>query len=199
MLSSLLQTAFFDARAALDALLADRASMERLHTIAELLVATFKSGRKVMICGNGGSCCDAAHFAEELTGRFRAPAPGRPDRPPLPAMACTDAGHITCTANDFGFESVFARWVGAFGHAGDCLIVLSTSGNSDNILRALDAAKVTGMTTIALLGKTGGPALPRADHAVIVPGRNSDRIQELHMLILHAFVEHIEDSLYPQR
>ena len=93
------------------------------------------------------------------------------------------------------FEHVFARWVGAFGAPGDCLIVLSTSGNSDNILRALDAAKVIGMTTIALLGKTGGPALPRADHAVIVPGRTSDRIQELHMLILHSFVEHIEESL----
>ncbi|MCC6676385.1 MAG: SIS domain-containing protein [Phycisphaerales bacterium] len=173
--------------------------MERLHTIAELLAATFRTGRKVMICGNGGSSCDAAHFAEELTGRFRAPTPARPDRPPLPAMACTDPGHITCTANDYGFEHVFARWVGAFGHPGDCLIVLSTSGNSDNILRAIDAAKVIGMTTIALLGKTGGPALPRADHAVIVPGRTSDRIQELHMLILHAFVEHVEDALYPER
>lgn len=195
MLSPVLQTAFLEARTSLDALLADRGSMERLHTIAELLAATFKSGRKVMICGNGGSSCDAAHFAEELTGRFRAPAPGEPDRRPLPAMACNDPGHITCTANDYGFEHVFARWVGAFGAPGDCLIVLSTSGASDNILRAMDAAKVIGITTIALLGKTGGPALPRADHAVIVPGRTSDRIQELHMLILHAFVEHIEEAL----
>lgn len=198
VMTSTLQTAFFQARAALDALLADRAAMERLHAIAELIAATFKSGRKVLICGNGGSACDAAHFAEELTGRFRAPPPGRPDRRPLPALACTDPGHITCTANDFGFEHVFARWVGAFGQPGDCLIVLSTSGNSDNILRALDAGKVSGMTTIALLGKTGGPALARADHAVIVPGQGSDRIQELHMLILHAIVEHVEDTLEPR-
>lgn len=199
MPSSALHTAFIEARACLDSLLADRASIERLHAVADLIAATFKSGRKVLICGNGGSACDAAHFAEELTGRFRAPPPGHPDRPPLPALACTDAGHITCTANDFGFEQVFARWIGAFGAPGDCLIVLSTSGRSDNILRALDAAKIIGMTTIALLGQTGGPALPRADHAVIVPGRTADRIQELHMLILHAIVEHVEDTLYPAR
>lgn len=196
--SSTLNNAFLAARRALDALLADRATLDRAHAVGELLVQTFKSGHKVLICGNGGSACDAAHFAEELTGRFRPPAPGKPDRPPLPALACTDAGHITCTANDYGFDQVFARWVAALGQPGDCLILLSTSGNSDNLARALDAAKTHGLQTVGLLGKGGGALKTRCHHEIIVPGETSDRIQELHMLILHAWVEHVEDSLYPR-
>lgn len=195
MPTSTLQTAFIAARRALDAFLADRAALDHTHAVADLLAQTFKSGHKVLICGNGGSSCDAAHFAEELTGRFRAPAAGEPDRRPLPAMACTDVGHVTCTANDFGFEHVFARWVGAFAVPGDVLIVLSTSGNSPNILNAIDAANVIGTRTVALLGKGGGLAKLRVDHAINVPGDTSDRIQELHMLILHSWVEHIESAL----
>lgn len=192
---SIFNTAFLDARRCLDALLADRAVMDRIHTVADLLVQTFKAGNKVLICGNGGSACDAAHFAEELTGRFRAPPPGQPDRRPLPAMACTDVGHVTCTANDFGFEHVFARWVGAFAAPGDVLIVLSTSGNSPNILNAIAATGTIGARTVALLGKGGGLAQTRVHHAISVPGETSDRIQELHMLILHAWVEHVESNL----
>lgn len=185
--------AFQAARAALDALLADERVCREIESAAAQLTETLRADGKLLICGNGGSACDAAHFAEELTGRFRN------DRPALAAIACTDAGHITCTANDFGFESVFSRWVEALGRKGDTLIVLSTSGNSPNIIRAIDAAKKGGMTTVALLGRDGGTLRSRADSEIIVPGEGSDRIQELHMLILHAWVESIEGALFPSR
>jgi len=156
---------------------------------ADALARVLERGGKVLICGNGGSSCDAAHFAEELTGRFRA------DRRPLAAIACTDAGHITCTANDYGFEEVFARWVRALGRKGDALVVLSTSGKSENIARALRAAREIGLSTIGLLGKDGGGCKGLCDSTIVVPGTTSDRIQELHMLILHAWVEGIERAL----
>lgn len=178
------------ARAALDALASLPRIAESIDTLTSLLATTFKSNHKVLICGNGGSACDAAHFAEELTGRFKA------DRPPLPALACSDPGHITCTANDYGFEHVFSRWVQALGHKGDALILLSTSGNSPNILRAAAAAKEKGLTTIALLGKGGGELKGSCTYELIVPGDSSERIQELHMLILHTFVAGIEHSLF---
>ncbi|MEK6702562.1 MAG: D-sedoheptulose 7-phosphate isomerase [Planctomycetota bacterium] len=151
-----------------------------------MVASAIKAGGKVMICGNGGSLCDAVHFAEELTGRYRA------DRPALPAIAIADAGHITCTANDYGFEQIFARGVEALGRPGDILIVLSTSGNSENIVRAVHAAKTKGMTTAALLGKSGGRLAGTCDIELIAPGATADRIQELHMLVLHIIVERVE-------
>lgn len=180
------------AQAALGELVADAGAIGWIDRVSELLVGAIRRGNKIMICGNGGSACDANHFAEELTGRFRA------DRPPLAAIACTDVGHITCTANDFGFEHVFSRWVTALGRAGDVLIVLSTSGNSPSILRAAEAAAQRGMHTVALLGKGGGELskLPAAGgitlERLVVPGETSDRIQELHMLILHIWCEALE-------
>lgn len=184
-----LATSLHDAQRALSQLLADAASMAAIDRVADALSACLRSGGNILICGNGGSLCDAAHFAEELTGRFRN------DRRPLAAIACADPGHITCTANDYGFEFVFSRWVEALGRKDDCLILLSTSGNSTNILRAADAGKASGLTTIALLGKGGGAMRGRCTHEIIVPGETSDRIQELHMLILHAWVEGIEERL----
>ncbi len=181
-----------EARAALDVLMADQGTLDRIGSVAALLAARLKAGGKVLICGNGGSACDAMHFAEELTGRFRQ------DRPALAAIACTDAGHITCTANDYGFERVFSRWVEALGRDGDVLIVLSTSGNSANIVKAIEAGRARGLATVALLGGDGGKARGLCEHQVIVPGGGSDRIQELHMLILHAAVEGIEASLFPR-
>ncbi|MCE7974756.1 MAG: SIS domain-containing protein [Leptolyngbya sp. PLA1] len=178
-----------DAAAALDALRKDRALIDAAGAAAERLAAALVAGGKVLICGNGGSLCDAAHFAEELTGRFRA------DRRPLAALACADAAHITCTANDYGFDHVFSRWVQALGRPGDCVILLSTSGNSANILLAAHAARAAGATTIALLGRGGGSLRGVCDVELIVPGDTSDRIQELHMLLLHWFVEAIEQEL----
>ncbi len=130
------------------------------------------------------------HFVEELTGRYKL------DRPALAAIACTDPGHLTCTANDFGFEKVFSRWVEALGQPGDVLIVLSTSGNSANVINAVDAAKGKGMVTVALLGQSGGKLAGVADHQIVVPHTRSDRIQEVHMTLLHAFVEAIEARLF---
>ena len=184
-----LNSALSAARAALDRTLDDKGLMADAAKAATLLSQTINSGGKILICGNGGSSCDAAHFAEELTGRFRA------DRRPLAAIACTDIGHITCTANDYGFDHIFSRWVEALGKRGDTLIVLSTSGNSANCLRALEAADELGMNTIAMLGKGGGKMLKRATIQLVVPGGTSDRIQELHMLLLHTFVECIEAGL----
>ncbi len=179
-----------DAQHALNALAADATTVAAIERVGERLVECFAAGNKAMICGNGGSACDAMHFAEELTGRFRK------DRPPLPAIACTDVGHITCTANDFGFEHVFSRWVDALARAGDVLIVLSTSGKSENILRAVRSGAARGALTVALLGKDGGKLKGIADHEIIVPGQTSDRIQELHMLILHTWVELAEKPMF---
>ena len=144
------------------------------------------SGGKILAIGNGGSCCDAMHFCEELTGRYR------DDRPPIPAIACADPGHITCTANDYGYEAVFERWVIGLARPGDTLIALTTSGNSENILRAVRAAKAAGARTITFLGKGGGRARGQGDAELIVPGETADRIQELHMLLLHTLVGAIE-------
>ncbi|MEY3232645.1 MAG: hypothetical protein RL689_2734 [Planctomycetota bacterium] len=185
----ILRSALSDAQSVLAAFVADQAAMRASEAAGGALMACYDAGCKAIICGNGGSLCDAAHFAEELTGRFRA------DRPPLPAIALCEPGHLTCTANDYGFEHVFSRGVQALGAAGDVLIVLSTSGNSTNCVRACEVAKAKGMTTIGLLGKGGGRLLPACDHAIVVPGATSDRIQELHMLVLHIWVEMIESAV----
>ncbi|GAB4383020.1 MAG: D-sedoheptulose 7-phosphate isomerase [Phycisphaerales bacterium] len=181
--------ALAQARDALEAFLSDPDQPDRIARVAAVLGLAIRAGGKVLVCGNGGSLCDAMHFCEELTGRFRQ------DRRPLPALACTDPGHLSCTANDFGYEYVFARWVEALGRRGDILIVLSTSGNSRNIVRAVEAGAAVGMTRVALLGGTGGVLSGLCEHQFIVPGTTSDRIQELHMLILHTLVECVEAEL----
>lgn len=186
------QNALSAAQQALAAFVASPAHATRIEHAADLIAEAFTSGGKVLICGNGGSACDAMHFAEELTGRFRA------DRPPLPAIACIDAGHITCTANDYGFDQVFSRWVEALGRPGDVLIVLSTSGNSENIVRAAAAGRARGLKTMALLGKTGGRLKGACDLEWIAPGAFADRVQEIHMLVLHTLIECIEERMFPQ-
>lgn len=178
-----------EAQAVLNQLAASDQLVSTIDAAVQTLAQAFSRGNKVLAIGNGGSCCDAAHFAEELTGRFRN------DRQPLPALACNDAGHITCTANDYGFEHTFSRWITAHAKAGDVVIILSTSGNSPNCRTAARAAKESGATTIGLLGKAGGSLKDSVDHTIIVPGDTSDRIQELHMLLLHIFVEGIEREL----
>lgn len=177
---------FADARRCLDQFLADDVWVARTADLSDRLASCFRNGGKVLVCGNGGSLCDAAHFAEELTGRFRN------DRPPLPAISITEPGHITCTANDYGFEHVFARAIQALGRSGDVLIAISTSGSSANVIRAVEAARANGLVVATLLGKDGGKLKGLADIEFIVPGGTADRVQELHMIILHTVVASVE-------
>lgn len=160
----------------------------KMGVVSDLLKRTIADGNNILIAGNGGSHADALHFAEELTGRFRK------DREPIGAIALGEATHTTCTSNDYGFENVFARQVKSIGKRGDALIVLSTSGNSENLIKAVEAAEQKGIITIGLLGKGGGALVNLADISVVVPGETSDRIQEIHMLLLHSLVEDIENE-----
>ena len=166
--------------------------LAEIEEIAGLIVNCFDREGKVLICGNGGSGCDAAHFAEEFTGRFRK------DRRALPVIALMDPAHITCAANDFGYDAIFSRSVAAFGRKGDIFIGMSTSGNSANVKEAILKANEIGMTTVALLGRDGGHTKGLSNYEIIVPGLFSDRIQEVHMFVLHILVELVERRLFPE-
>lgn len=167
-------------------------SLEFIEAAARMIADAFAEGRKLLTAGNGGSLCDAAHLAEEFTGVFRKL------RPALPAIVLSDSGHLTCTANDLGFEWVFARGIEAFGKPGDVFVGLTTSGNSKNIVLAFEAAKKLGLKTIALLGKGGGKLKGVADLEICIEGfSTSDRIQEAHMTALHIIIEFVEYRLFP--
>lgn len=173
------------------AVLKEPQGLRFIATAAEWIAACFQKKGKLLIAGNGGSLCDAIHFAEELTGVFRK------KRPALPAIALADPGHLTCVSNDLGFESVFARGVEALGVAGDLFISLTTSGNSQNLIAAATVAKSRGLKTIAFLGKTGGPMKGLCDLEWIVSGFPfSDRIQEAHMAAIHIIIEQVEHHLF---
>ncbi len=160
--------------------------------VSRELAKIFQNGGKVLIAGNGGSNCDALHFAEEFTGRFRK------NRRALPAIAISDSSHITCIGNDFGFDHIFSRGVEAYGKKGDLFIGISTSGNSSNIIKAVNQVKEQGLKTMALLGKDGGKLKGQCDFEFIIPGKTSDRIQEIHMMILHIIIEGVERIMFPE-
>ncbi|MFO7809873.1 MAG: SIS domain-containing protein [Candidatus Delongbacteria bacterium] len=183
---------FKDAHRLLGDFVTDEKNISVVKEMIMCMVGAFDTGKKVIICGNGGSMADAMHFAEELTGRFRS------DRKALPAIALSDPSFITCAANDFGFDEVFARGVEAYGNSGDVFIGLSTSGNSPNIIKAFEKAKMLRMNTVLLLGKDGGKLKGKAGHEIVIDGKTSDRIQEIHMLILHVIVEGIERIRFPE-
>lgn len=167
------------------------ASLVFMQEVSQCIAHCFGLDRKLIIAGNGGSLCDAAHFAEELTGFFRGP------RRPLPAIALTDPGHITCTANDEAFDSIFSRGVEAYGRPGDIFIGLTTSGNSANLIKAFEKANQLSLTTIAFLGKGGGKLKGFADYELIIDGfSTSDRIQEAHMAAIHLIIEQVETLLF---
>jgi D-sedoheptulose 7-phosphate isomerase len=166
-------------------------NVARIVQASQLIATCFKNSNKVLICGNGGSACDAMHFAEEFTGRFRK------DRKALPVISLTDSSHITCVGNDYGFEEIFARGVEAYGKSGDILVGISTSGNSENVIKAIDKAKKLGMQVISLLGKDGGKLAGIADLEFIVNAETTDRIQEVHMTVLHLVIEGVERLLFP--
>jgi len=162
-----------------------------MERAAKLIADSFQSGQKLLVCGNGGSLCDAMHFAEELTGLYRE------KRPALPAIALSEPGHLTCIGNDLGYEFVFSRAVEAYGKPGDVLVVLTTSGNSANLIPAVQTAKKRGLKTIAFLGKTGGKLKGQTDLEWIVSGFTwSDRIQEAHMTAIHIIIQQIERLLF---
>jgi D-sedoheptulose 7-phosphate isomerase len=166
-------------------------SLDFLERAAQKVTESLQGGHKILIAGNGGSLCDAMHFAEELTGQFRT------KRPALAAIALADPGHMSCVANDMGFEEVFARGVEALGQPGDIFVALTTSGNSPNLVKAIEMARLRGLGTIAFLGKTGGKMKGLADLEWIVPGFSfSDRIQEAHMAAIHILIEMVELQLF---
>lgn len=187
-----IKQAFFDANEVINTFCKNEANIALTVQIAEKLATSIQAGNKIMIAGNGGSACDALHFAEEFTGRYRK------DRKALPVLTFSDVGHLTCVGNDFGFNQIFARGIEAFGQVNDWFIALSTSGNSANILEAIKTAKNMHINTIALLGKNGGKVAGTCNYEFIVPGKTADRIQELHMTILHILIEGIERILFPQ-
>jgi D-sedoheptulose 7-phosphate isomerase len=167
-------------------------SVDFIETASEWIAECFRSDSKILIAGNGGSLCDAMHFAEELTGIFRA------RRKALPAIVLSEPGHITCVGNDLGFDEVFSRGIEAFGRSGDIVILLTTSGNSTNIIKAAECAKQKRLKTIAFLGKSGGGLRGKCDLEWIVPGFGySDRIQEVHMAAIHIIIEIVEKILFP--
>lgn len=170
----------------------DQENIKITEEIAEVCSNALEQGNKILICGNGGSSADAMHFAEELTGKFRK------ERPALPAISLTDPSHITCVGNDYGFEEIFARGIEAYGKRGDILIAISTSGNSKNVIKAVEKASQLELVTIGLLGKNGGSLKNRSDFELIAPGRTTDRIQEIHTVVLHILIESIERILFPQ-
>jgi len=190
-MTNTVRSSFEEAQRVLATFIEDERNLQLVEQAGDILVQALRQGKKVMSCGNGGSTCDAMHFAEELTGRFRE------NRPALPAIALADASHLTCVANDFGFEQVFARSVEALGQTGDILLAISTSGNSQNVLRAIQMAQKKGMSVIGLSGKDGGLMNDVCDVNIRVPWQGySDRIQEIHIKIIHILIEYVEHKLY---
>tara|TARA_B100000925_G_scaffold260547_1_gene216736 strand:+ start:187 stop:774 length:588 start_codon:yes stop_codon:yes gene_type:complete len=173
-----------------DAVLRDEAFLAAMERGAQLLVEALGSGHKILSCGNGGSMCDAMHFAEELSGRYR------DDRKPFAALSLSDPSAMTCIGNDYGFEQVFARQTQGLGQAGDVLLAISTSGNSANVLAAATQAKALGMGVLALTGNDGGKLAGLADVEVRVPWSGyADRIQEVHIRCIHAWIHAVEQQL----
>ena len=177
-----------EAASVLNAFLHQPENIQSISDAADLIINSLKSGGKIISCGNGGSMCDAMHFAEELTGRFR------DDRKPFAAVSISDPSHITCVANDYGFEQIFSRYVSAVGNTGDVLFAISTSGNSKNIINAIIAARENGMKVVGLTGKNGGEMAPLCDVEIRAPySKYSDRAQEIHIKVIHCLIGLIEE------
>ena len=187
------KTTLSEALQALQALIGNEAMLQRIADAGQLLADVFAARGRAFSCGNGGSMCDAMHFAEELTGRFR------DNRPGYAALAISDASHLSCVGNDYGYEQVFARFIEAHGRSGDVLLAISTSGTSKNVLAAVEAAHQRGMKVIGLTGRDGTPLAQSADVAIVTAaGKYADRVQELHIKVIHILIELVERKLAPQ-
>jgi D-sedoheptulose 7-phosphate isomerase len=179
-----------EASEVLNSFLADETKLQAIAEAVGLIVDSMKQGGKVISCGNGGSMSDAMHFAEELTGRFRN------DRPSLPAIAISDPSYLSCVANDYGYEHVFSRFVKSMGNRGDVLLAISTSGNSANVLRAIEAARQNGLKVVGLTGKDGGKMAGQCDVEIRAPhSPYADHAQEIHIKVIHCLIMGIEDGM----
>lgn len=190
MSKSLIENNFKEAQKILEQFIVDPKNIDSIEKAGILIVEGLKKGNKIISCGNGGSMCDAMHFAEELSGRFRE------DRKAIPAISISDPTHMSCVGNDYGYEKVFSRYIEAIGNKGDILLAISTSGNSTNVINAIHAAKLKGMTIIGLTGKDGGKMAPICDVEIRAPhSQYADRAQEIHIKVIHSLIHFIEVSL----
>ena len=182
-----------ESQAGLAALIKSEIGIRSIEAAARLMSSSLRDGGTLVSCGNGGSMCDAMHFAEELSGRFRK------NRRAARALSISDPSHLSCTANDYGYEFVFSRFIEAHGRKGDVLLAISTSGSSKNVIRAAETAKALGVKVVALTGKPGSILGAIADVDVCTPsGSFADRVQELHIKVIHIFIEMIERDLFPE-
>ena len=188
--NSLIKSDLLEAQKALNDFISDDKNIKSISDAADLMTKALKQGGKILSCGNGGSMCDAMHFAEELTGRFRE------DRKPLAAISISDPSHISCVANDYGYEMVFARYIEAIGKRGDVLLAISTSGNSKNILAARASAKKMGLHVVGLTGKDGGKMASLCDVEIrATDSKYADRAQEIHIKVIHALIHCLEEAM----
>jgi D-sedoheptulose 7-phosphate isomerase len=179
-----------EAAQVLETFIQEPKNLQQVEAAAQLMAKSLQQGGKLLSCGNGGSHCDAMHFAEELTGKYRE------ERQPLAAIAISDPSYISCTANDYGYEHVFSRYVQALGRSGDVLLAISTSGNSANVLRAAEVARQNGVVVVALTGKNGGKLAGLADVEIRVQHAGyADRVQEVHIKVIHILIQRIEQLL----
>jgi D-sedoheptulose 7-phosphate isomerase len=179
-----------EAQQVLASFLSEQKNIDSIEKAGQLIVQSLNGGGKIISCGNGGSMCDAMHFAEELSGRFRN------HRKAIAALSISDASHITCVANDYGFEQIFSRYVEALGNKGDVLFAISTSGNSANVINAIKVAKEKGLQVIALTGKDGGKIAGMCDIEIRAPySEFADRAQEIHIKVIHCLIQFIEESI----
>ncbi|MHA8063003.1 D-sedoheptulose 7-phosphate isomerase [Aquirufa aurantiipilula] len=191
MVQQLIQNSLAESQSVLDRFVNNPKQIQAIEDAAQVLVDAFKNGHKIISCGNGGSHCDAMHFAEELSGRYRE------NRPALAAMAISDPSHITCVSNDFGYNYVFSRFIEGLGQEGDVLVGISTSGNSASIIEAVQAAKQKGMKVILLTGKDGGKLANLGDAEIRVEHEGfADRIQEIHIKVIHIMIQLVEYHIF---
>ncbi len=187
----MIKSHFTEAYEILGQFLADQANFDTIEKAGNIMVESLKNGGKIISCGNGGSLCDAMHFAEELTGRYR------DNRPAIAAIAMSDASHMACVGNDYGYEYVFSRYLEAVGREGDVLLGISTSGNSPNVLRAIEVAKAKGLKVVGLTGKDGGKMAGICDAEIRAPfSKYADRAQEIHIKVIHSLIDYIENNLF---
>ena len=178
---------FTEAQSVLNAFVSDEKNISAINAAGQLMVKALANGKKIISCGNGGSMCDAMHFAEELSGRYRN------DRKALAAVSISDPSHISCVGNDYGYDFIFSRYIEALGNEGDVLVGISTSGNSKNIIHAVAAARAKGLSVVCLTGKDGGQLASLADVEIRAPKSDyADRAQEIHIKVIHSLIDFIE-------